>query len=173
MSPIINFFLRIFLYNGLAFGVVMLIFDLIEGTSHSPERFLYRVLFFGLFMSIVLGISQIIALKSLGVKTMTKEALSMRQSRKVLSPFSLQELKSHIQADPILKRMALTDTAEGIDLNAGMGWSSFGENITVTAKPTADQKTDYEITSTPVFKITLVDYGKNLKNVTRISNLLA
>lgn len=65
------------------------------------------------------------------------------------------------------------DRSQGtIDARAGMTWRTFGDRISFRVFKIDDSRTEVEVSSRPVVKSTLVDYGKNLENIERITSFL-
>ena len=66
------------------------------------------------------------------------------------------------------KRFSLVadDTSTGeIKARVGISLWSWGENVTISLNAESDTDTSLVISSNPVFKLTLVDYGKNRRNI--------
>ena len=59
-----------------------------------------------------------------------------------------------------------------IDVKSGMGWNTLGEKISFGVRKIDDDRTQIIVSSRPVVRTTLIDYGKNLDNVDKISNFL-
>lgn len=66
----------------------------------------------------------------------------------------------------------MTETENGILLETGMTWKSWREKSKINLKDYEGNDFEYQITSRPRLKITLVDYGKNIENSNRIENLI-
>lgn len=52
-----------------------------------------------------------------------------------------------------------------IKARVGMSLWSWGENVTIALTAESDTDTSMIISSNPAFKLTLVDYGKNRRNI--------
>ena len=61
------------------------------------------------------------------------------------------------------------DEEEGlIEAAMDMSWKTWGEKITIRIKPAEGGKTGITIQSRPLFKYSLVDYGKSHENINKI-----
>jgi hypothetical protein len=59
-----------------------------------------------------------------------------------------------------------------INAHAGMTWKTWGDRISFRISKIDGSKTEVEVSSRPIVKTTLVDYGKNLENIERITTFL-
>ncbi len=55
-----------------------------------------------------------------------------------------------------------------IDARAGMTWKTWGDVVSFDVRKIDSDRTQIEVSSRPVVRTTLVDYGKNLENVEKI-----
>lgn len=172
MKPIALFFLKTFLFMGIGFALVSGLLDLVFDGHVDLWKSLYRLVFFGTVMTLVMGLSQIYGLNKLGVKAFTAENLAVKQKRIVLSSLSLQDILTKLKTDPHLKKMEATEDGNRILLNSDISWIGWGEKISIQALHASDTGTEYEIMSEPKLGTTLMDSGKNLQNVMWVEKML-
>lgn len=67
-----------------------------------------------------------------------------------------------LKADSIFGKMKMTEVENGILLNSGTTWKSWGENIEITLESNEDVEFIYHLSSRSRVSATLIDYGKNL-----------
>lgn len=172
MKPIINLYLKIFLLAGVSYGLVMLAFNWADGTPFHIWRFLFSTLFFGMAMSLLLVSLHTYRIKQRGIQEITEDHLRLFQSQIFKTSLTHTELLERLKSDPIIAQMKATEIENGIQLSSGRSLYSWGEKITVLLKSEGPGEYEYEVTSRPKVKVTLLDYGKNLENVKRIENLI-
>ena len=112
------------------------------------------------------------SLKKNGVQEITDKNLGVNQKRYVKSELNKSELIKKLKTDPIIGKMKMMEIENGILLKTGMTWKSWGEKIKIILQTKQGSNFDYQISSSPKLKTTLVDYGKNLENVNRIKNVI-
>jgi hypothetical protein len=172
MKPITKLYLKAFLVTGIPYGLIMLGFDLFDGDGFRLWKFLFLIFFFGTTMSITLVSFHKNRLKKNGIKELTDKNLGVNQTKSLKSELSKIELIEKLKLDPIIGKMKMNETEKGIVLKTGVTWKSWGEEIKIILKSIKDKEFEYEISSNPRLKTTLVDYGKNLQNVNKIENVI-
>lgn|SRR5690554_3880608 len=172
MKPITKLYLKTFLLTGIPYGLIMLGFDLADGNGFRLWKFIFLTLFFGVTMSLILVSFHRYRLKKSGVQEISDQNLGVSQKKDIKSELSKSELIEKLKTDPIIGKMKMTETENGILLNTGMTWKSWGEEIKIIQKANEECGFDYRIISRPKLITTLVDYGKNLENVNRIENVI-
>ncbi len=172
MKSVLTFYIKLFLFLGIPFGLIMLVNDLIFGDSINIQHIFFRVVFFGGFMSLLLGTFHIIRLKMNGVGELSSANLSVRQKKEVQSSADFQRLLNAIKTDPVLKKMDIKSGEKTVILKSGLNLFSWGERILINVASESNALTTYEISSEPDLKTTFVDFGKNLENITRIEKVL-
>lgn len=167
---------KLFLGTGIPFGIFIGIFyslkyefpiGLISG--------LFAGLFFGGLMSLILGTIHKKSVKKIQSKE-AEDLEGVHQIRKIeLSiPFDkafdlCTKSINQIKKGKILKK----DRTNGkINAKASMTWKTFGDKIKFSLIKLNDDTTEVEISSRPIVRTTLVDYGKNLRNVEIIEAFL-
>ncbi len=100
----------------------------------------------------------------------------VHQVRKLVLPISYEKaFDACVKSIETLKRSKKIkeDRDNGIfDAKAGITWKSFGEQIRFIVNRLDDEHTEVEFSSRPAARTTLIDYGKNLKNVKAIEEYL-
>jgi hypothetical protein len=172
MKPITKLYLRTFLLLGIPYGLLTAGFDFADGNGFRLWKFLFSTFFFGVTMSFLLVSFHKYSLKKNGVQEMTDQNLGVSQKKNLKSEFNKSELIEKLKSDPIIGKMKMQEIENGIILKTGMTLLSWGEEIRIILQTKGESDFDYQISSRPKLKITLVDFGKNLENVTRIENVM-
>ena len=171
-----NIYLKLFLATGIPFGIFMGIFYSFRyGFSSGLADGLFAGIFFGGFMSLILGF-----LHSRSVKRMpygkSKEAMDVHHVRNIELRVSYDKaFDLCIESLNLIKRSKIRkeDRSQGkIDARAGINWKTWGDLISLDVRKKDNDRTQVIVLSRPVVRTTLVDYGKNLENVERISSFL-
>ncbi|QAA82294.1 hypothetical protein EI546_11440 [Aequorivita sp. H23M31] len=125
---------------------------------------------FGITMSLILVSFHRYRLKKNGIQKITAENVGVNQRRSLKSKSSKSQLIK--KPDPIIGKMKMTETENGILLKTGMTWKSWVEEIKIIQQANEEYDFDYQITSRPNLITTLVDYAKNLENVDKIEKVI-
>ncbi len=172
MKPLTKLYIKTFLATGIPYGIIMMGFDYLEGTEFKLWKFLFLTFFFGITMSLILVYSQKKALKKAGINELTDKNLGVNQSKEIKTKFSKDEILNQLKSEKSLKKMEIEETENGINIATNTSWKSWGENICISLKSKEEQYYTYQISSSPKLKTTLLDYGKNLKNVTLLESII-
>lgn len=172
MKPIVLLFLKMFVFMGIFFGLLTGLIDYIFDGTYDLQKIVFRMVFFGGFMSLGFGLSQIYGLKKIGVKEFTADNLSVRQTRVVLSNLGIQDLFSKLKADPETQKLETAENGNLIIFKTSLSMWSWGEKVTIHARKVSDTTTEYVIESRPKMRTHMVDSGRNLRNVMRIEELM-
>lgn len=172
MKPTTKLYVKTFLLTGLPFGLIVLGFDLAISNSINIGKYLFLVFCFGTVMSLILINLQMHWLKKSGVQKITAKNSGVNQTVEIKSDFNTTELIKKLKSDPIIGKMKFTEIENGVLLNTGITWKSWGEEIKISLKNHTEAYFTYQISSTPKLKTTLFDYGKNLENINQIKNAL-
>lgn len=171
-----NRYLRLFLATGIPFGIFMGIFySLRYGFPSGLVDGLFKGIFFGLFMSLILGF-----LHSRSVKRMpsgkSEKAIGVHHVRNVELQFPYDKaFNLCIESISLIKKCKIQkeDRSQGkIVAKTGMTWKTWGDVISFEVRKIDNDRTQVLVSSRPAVRTTLVDYGKNLENVERISSFL-
>ncbi len=172
MKPITKSYLKIFLLTGIPYGFIMLGFDLADGNEFRLWKFLLSTFSFGIPMSLILVSSHRYRHKKNGIQEMTNDNEGVFHTKNVKSKINLEELFKKLKTDPIIGKMKMKEIEDGIQLKTNISWKSWGEEIKIILKNHKETDFEYQISSSPKLKTTLIDYGKNFENVTRIENII-
>ena len=66
----------------------------------------------------------------------------------------------------------MTEIENGVLLKTGMTMKSWGEEIKIILKSNKENNFEYQLSSSPKLKTTIVDYGKNLENINKIESVI-
>jgi len=171
MNAIVKLYIKVFLLMGIPWGILMLLFDLLDGTGFSFWKLVLRIVLFGGFMSLTLVSLHILKLNKIGAGKLP-ESLGVNHTRYINSSIVPNELASRLEADPAISKIYISDSENEIKLDTSLTWASFGENISIQARPIGSNQFEYKISSSPKLGTTLVDFGKNIQNVNRIEKIL-
>lgn len=172
MKPLTKLYLKAFLITGIPYGLIMLGLDLAEGHGFRLWKLIFTILFFGSTMSLILVSFHRYRLKKNGIQEITSENLRVNQSKNIEFELNRKELVDKLKSDPIIRRMKMIETEDGILIKSRMTWKSWGENIKINLNSTKDTIFEYQVSSSPNLRTTLIDYGKNLENINRIEKVL-
>lgn len=173
MTPVQKLYIKIFLYTGVAFGLISTVIDpLILGEPFVLWKFLFKSVFFGLFMSLALVSWHLRELKKMGVKNMSDENLAIRQKKTIKTHFSKDEIVNKLKSTPNLDNRSLKESTNSIMIKTKMSWKSWGERISISFNEVEDGIQEITISSKPKAIFAFIDYGKNKKNVLQIEELL-
>ncbi|MBK9980886.1 MAG: hypothetical protein IPP15_00435 [Saprospiraceae bacterium] len=172
MKAVLTLYTKLFLFTGILFGLLMLLSYLLVGEGFDFKHVILRAAYFGVFMSFVLGTFHIGRIVMKGAGKLTSDNLSVRHKEQIQSGLDFQKLLNAIKTDPVLNKMEIQQGENMVTLKSGLNWFSWGERILINVKAAHNSLTTYEISSEPVLKTTLVDYGKNLENINRIEKIL-
>lgn len=173
MKPIYKLYLKSFVFTGIIYGMLNVVFDIMDGDEIQWGGILFKTLAFGVTMSLFFTNLQKAALKDMGIQTFTDENLSVFQSKKVVSPWNTSTLIEKLKADPVFRKMKMTETEDGVVLSTSLSWKSWGEKIKIKNLGPKANEFEYLVSSSPHLKLTVVDYGKSLVNVKSIEKVLS
>ena len=148
--------------------ITSLLFDPLTGLMAG----LLGGILFGGVMSLILGTLHIWSVKQLRFKS--KEVMDVYQVRSIemklpydkVFDLCLESVKS------MKCKIVEENRSQGrIVARTGISWKSWGEIITFDVRGMNDV-TKVKVSSRPVVRTTLVDYGKNLENVEKIISFL-
>jgi len=101
------------------------------------------------------------------------EALNVQQHRELKVQGECKQVfeKCHavLESLPFIKAVSSTNGSTQLSANTKMSFASFGEDIKLTIKELDKVAVEIHISSRPAFRYTLLDYGKNFRNVEQIS----
>lgn len=171
-----NRYLKLFLGTGIPFGIFMGISNSFRyGFPSGLVEGLFAGIFFGGFMSLILGF-----LHSRSVKRMpsgkSEEAMDVHHLRNVelWLPYD-KVFNLCVESLRLIKKCKIQkeDISQGkIVAKASMTWKTWGDVISFDVRKIDNDRTQVIVSSRPAVRTTLVDYGKNLENVERISSFL-
>ena len=173
MKAILLFYLKLLVVFGLLFGLLSALIDFPYSSGFEIQRYLFKALFFGGFMAVLLGTFHILGLKHAGVKSFNAGNLAVKQKKNVRSDINFTRLVSKLKSDPTTQKMELAPDGKHLVIQTGMSWKSWGEKIGIRVIRETANETEYEIVSEPKLRTTLLDNGRNLGNVLRIEKLLS
>jgi len=168
----IKFYLKIFLVTAIPFGVMIGLVQYFS-ENHFDLKYIYFMgLFFGLTMSLLLGSIHIFCFKN-ELKDGHYTVLNLNeQSKEVNSSLTIHDiyqlLKIHLNA----KKISLIVDEEIIKATIGLSMESWGEKVKVTIIGNQESNFIYKIESNPSLFSTVVDFGKNVKNINQIIEII-
>ena len=172
MTPIMRLYLKVFLYTGLPFALLMMVLDVLSGDTLHIARFISHFVVFGGLMSLVLVSLHRYQLTRKGVDKLNDSPLSVVQKTRIQTTLSRAEIINRLKSAPAIRRIELSEDGNSMTLHTGVSWRSWGEKILLSFHQTGPTTTVVEVESNPKLRTTVVDYGKNRENVKRIEELL-
>jgi hypothetical protein len=109
-------------------------------------------------------------------RKLPKDALRPNQSREVEVSEPCNEvfelIKSSVAELPFMKSYTAVMEDGVIYGRTKRSWTSFGEDIVIAVNPLNATRTRVKITSRPRLRYTLLDYGKNYRNIEAITHAI-
>ncbi len=171
MKPITKLYIKEFLITGLPYGIFTSAFDVFSGEDFIVWKFLFSTVFFGLFMSLFfVGIHKR-RLKKIGINDITEDYTGLSQTSIMKTDLNLEQLIDKLKTEDKIANMKMSKIENGIMLKTGISLSSYGEEIRIILKSEKDSEYKYQVSSNSIYKLALVDYGKNLNNIKLIESV--
>jgi hypothetical protein len=167
---------KIFLWSGIPFGLAMGVwFSQQYGSSTGLKIGIIAGLTFGALIFIILGLLHSQAVKKIRGGN-SRETLSTHQVSDIeLNLPYKQTFDLCMQSLSRIKRCTIQEenlTQGRIVAWAGINWKTWGDIITFHIKKTTNGITYVTISSRPRARTTLVDFGKNLENIIKVTSFL-
>lgn len=166
--PFLLLFMKVFIYAAIGFPLLTWIGDYFAEDVESLNRYLFMGVLFGAFFASFIVLFTKFSMEGLGREVTVKD----------LDPHQEKWITTDMAPDEFVKKAARTLHAKIVkkgnyDYQLKIPWSleSFGERVDIHVSLEEDYYT-YHVESSPVFPLTLVDYGKGLKNLTSIERLV-
>jgi hypothetical protein len=138
-------------------------------TDTNPFAFIIAGATFGLLMTVISNIVQSITVKKKGIKG----PIHVRSSTRFFVEGSQKDVFDLCNDSiPAINKckIGFYDPKQGlVRASVSKSWMSWGELITFQIKEIELNKYNLLIVSRPVLRTTIIDYGKNLDNINRIS----
>lgn len=152
------------------YGILMLLLDIITGREITVNALRIRILIFGIGMTLILVSFHTFQVKKLARKyAVENPELEVRQVRKLSSSLSPAEMYDLLKTRSDFDKISFDTKTEIINIKTGLSGKSWGDKITISPKEMADDY-KYNITSRPIFPLTIIDFGQNLENILKLEN---
>jgi len=168
--------LRLFLWRGVPFGIIMGVPDLI--TNGFLSGLLYGLVsgvVFGILMSIIVSSAHIKAVRRIAPE-ISEETIGVKHTRSITLPLRYDEaFDLCIKSLSTIKKCSIKkeDRAQGlIEAGTGITWKTWGDIISFRLRRKDKTVTQVEVSNRPAMCTTVVDYGRNLENVENIISFL-
>lgn len=126
---------------------------------------------FGLFIAVTLGIIDYLFRRSSGGKIGGR--VKQQQEIIIQRPFNETVNLCRKSIEKYNGKKLTTDPTEGIiQGRIGVSWQSWGEKIMIKLDELNSEETVVTITSKPLLPTTVIDYGKNKRNITRLTKYI-
>jgi hypothetical protein len=172
MKAIAKIYIIIFLLTAIIYFLIMTLFDLNDISKVIILKNITESLFFGILMSIILGSFHWYSLKKDGVKEITEDHIGVNQTKLLETNLNLNDLIQKLKLHPTIATMKMTKMENGVLLKTGMSMKSWGEEIHIILKSNKENHFEYQLSSIPKSKTTVVDYGKNVCNIHKIESII-
>lgn len=162
MKRFINYYLKFFWDSFLG---LLLLFLILAHTNTIKSAFL-NSLFLSAGVTLFLAFVHFILLKNRKIHLERFETY-LSSSAQIFVNKNIIEIRTIIVSDlsKHLKSIVIKEVGNYFELETNATMSSFGENISLYLEAISDKETKLLVSSTPTFKGTLIDYGKNKKNI--------
>lgn len=172
MNKYLKLYLKIFLQTGIPSGIVMGIFLSLKNEFHEGLLYgLYGGISFGFLMSITLGFDHIRAVKRM-TYGISEETLGVNHIRNIELQLAYDEaLDLCVASLNLIKKCNVRkkDCPSGkIIAKTSMTWKTWGDVISFDVRKIDSDKTGVEVSSRPLLRTTIIDFGRNLENVEKI-----
>ncbi len=173
MNPQLKFFSKLFMVFGLSFALGMYLMDvLLFQEPESPGYYVFLFIFFGLCMSLTLGILQMKAISKLGVQNPTDDDFKVNQKRSYTSILPPDQLITKLKADPYFKNSTFTIDDQMVRIQKPISWLSWGEHMSIQWEVGEDGVYKYQVESKSNYGLTLTDGATGLANVLEVQKFL-
>ena len=169
-------YLNVFLLFFIAYFLGQFAYYLFSGNfDEFPSGIIYS-LAFGILLSAILGTIQIASIKKVVSDNINFDRYKIKHSKVLTLKSYDEELIENMKIFLKKRRWKLlqeteSETEKVFKYRSPMSLKSWGEIIYIRLFP-AEEMIKLEITSIPILWTTLIDYGKNKKNVEFISNII-
>ncbi len=164
---------EVFLITALAFAIFQNLSNGIISTSFSMFKTVLFSILFGTAMSFTLIRLHIQELYKMGIKNPTESHLRVRQKKNINTTISPQLLQDELKSNSNYSNIQYDQEENRLRVQTVGTWRSFGENISIHLKDERASMYEYELVSRPRWKSTLIDYGKNYKNILQLEQIIA
>lgn len=157
-----NRYVKLFLVTSIPFGILNGLLDLNDGWNEALLSGIISGVFFGIGMTLTLGIVH----KTIGKNKNVKQEQTVVVDLPYDQAFDLclQSLENVRKS-----RLVEEDRVNGkIVVKVGLNWATWGDKIIYSISKMDDNQTEVNIVSYPIVKTTLIDYGKNAENISLI-----
>lgn len=162
-------YIVVFRWTSIAFGLVLgLLFGIQMGIMQGVLSGVLGGLFYGFCMAIICGGMHNLFVKILN--SFTHESIMGVHQVDIFTVENSYDVVYRQLLDCVanVKGWSISHhdkEAGAIRIKTGMTWKSFGENILITVSSDVKEECKVSVSSKPIIKTTLVDYGKGIENV--------
>jgi hypothetical protein len=172
MKPLTKLRLKVFLFAGLYFGIAMVGIDLVMGNGFILWKLPLHIFVSGTVFSFLFVTLYKTELKRIGIQDITDDVIRVHQSRNLITDLNRIDLIARLKADPAFGKMKMKEIENGILLKTGVTSKSWGEEINIILKSENSNGFEYLVSSRPLFKLTVLDMGRNIEHINRIEQLI-
>lgn len=169
MSPKFKYYLQLFLLMGIPFSVMMAFTDWLFGDQIYFLKYLFLAVFFGGSMSFTLGSIHINRLRKLGVTDDSLYSIGVSREMEFRSELSLERIIEKLKS---ASKYTLRTDKDEIKLSMPVTMNSWGEHVKIKYLFQQGDQNVYRLSSKPIMRLTLVDFGKNRENLDRILEII-
>lgn len=171
MNPVAKLYVKQFLRGGLIIASAIFMVDwAIEGTiSSSFVEIAITFIASGVFWSLLMGSFHLVALKRMGVKKFTDDALSVKHRVEVHTQLDTSALLDQLKRDPFFGKMAIAETGNEIEIIRSVSWDA--NEVIVKIEPIQNAQA-YAVTSKLRHSFGQVDFGKSLECIMQFQKLV-
>lgn len=171
MKATLKFFFKSFLFAFFIYSIIKFPLDYL-GNDFDFEKSLIACLIWAFLLSFTLGIVHLITIKRKGVSNLTAEDFSVYHQKTVESDLTKEDFLKRLERSQWKNSIDISENQNKINLSGSLSWWSYGEKIIVEFIKGNNGINQFNISSRPKLKTTMVDYGKNRENVEKIEQLI-
>ncbi len=160
-------YLQSFFIYGIAFGLLMSLWEYLDEEKINIWKQIFQGVFFGGLMSWTTVTAQKRAIKKPGKKELTEDDFKVSQFEFITKENTIQEIYELLNSNKPLTKWKLVIKDSKIIGKTKTSWSSWGEKIVIS-----DLGEKMKIESKPILRTTIFDNGKNKENVLLIKQLI-
>jgi len=176
MNKFIKSFIAISVSGGILWTLIMALYWASKGYIYSFKQYLSIAIIVGFlagfFLTLFVSIVDYFSTKKY---KKIKESANVRNEKSIIVNLDYNEAfeTSKKALTSIGGRIINEDRENGvITARTGLSWKSFGENVKIEITKLSNQQTQVKVSSVPMIRATILDYGKNYENVCGICNVL-
>ncbi|RKS53764.1 hypothetical protein BC962_2018 [Gillisia mitskevichiae] len=169
---IFKIYLKYLIVVSFIYMISMIILDLVTSREMTINNLVIRILIFGFGITIMLVTFHINQVKSIAKKYGVENPdYDVSQKRDFYSNLNPESIFNSVDKNNNYSKVVYDKKDETINIKTEFTGKSWGDKLTITSQKNKDGY-NYEIISKPIFPLTIIDFGQNLENISKLENYL-